>query len=239
MLQRALFWHFSSPLMFLYRSSIISTPLTAQLIGDVLLYAVSGLSFWEFVSVFDVAETWHLTLVIGGWKGIFPSWWMYSWRGPFKCKFIMINLNRHVKYFNRKSTHTDYNHKVKVLAGDSGLLGKTAILPFWHQMPNETVVREPSGLTVEVKAWCPAAHVENESWRWWKTWIFCAFHTHKSCLSIPLCVPPTQHSLWLTSSLSGSKNPRRWRSLPGPLTAGPLPNCSLFSLLCSLHVHFF
>lgn len=44
-------------------------------------------------------------------------------------------------------------------------------------MSNETVVKEPSGVTAEVRAWCPAAHVENDSWLWWKTWIFCAFHT--------------------------------------------------------------
>lgn len=107
----------------------------------------------------------------------------------------MINLKGHVKYFNVQSTHADQNHIVKVCVGGEGLLGEIASLPFWHQMSNETVVKEPSGVTVEVKAWCPAAHVENDSWLWWKTWIFCAFHTQVVLVNSSVCPSNTTFSL--------------------------------------------
>lgn len=74
--------------------------------------------------------------------------------------------------------------------------------------------------------------------------------THKSCLLIPLCVPPTLHSLWLTSSPSGSKNPRRWRRRPGSLRVWPLADflfyfffhfvhftCTLSSFRTHTHTH--
>lgn len=62
-------------------------------------------------------------------------------------------------------------------------------------MSNETIVKEPSGATVEVKAWCPAAHVENDSWLWWKTWIFCAFHTQVVLVNSSVCPSNTTFSL--------------------------------------------
>lgn len=67
--------------------------------------------------------------------------------------------------------------------------------------------------------------------------------TYKLCLLIPLCVPPTQHSLWLTSSLGRSKNLRRWGILSGVLGVWPLPDFYLifffnsFQILSTLHTH--
>lgn len=65
---------------------------------------------------------------------------------------------------------------VKVCIGEKVLLGDSASVLFWNQMSNGKVAREPSGVAAEVKVSWPAAHMENDSWRWRKTWIFCAFH---------------------------------------------------------------